>query len=114
MNKKNQKEIVELRLDYWQGPIWISDVQTGEPFTCIDVIDNDEEIRKLNYEIYDLYDSFIVWDEDSIPRKFDHDKARANKDKMLELLKKLNDRLNEINDGTYVVDDRLTEYYKKL
>ena len=33
---------------------------------------------------------------------------------MLDLLKKLNDRLDEINDGTYVVDDRLTEYYKKL
>ena len=108
------KDVIELRLDYWQGLIWGSDIETGKPLTGIDVIDNDEEIRKLNYEIYDLYDSFIIWDEDSIPQDFDYDKARANKDKMLDLLKKLNDRLNEINDGSYVVDDRLTEYYKKL
>ena len=108
------KDVIELRLDYWQGPIWGSDIKTGKPLTGIDVIDNDEEIRKLNYEIYDLYDSFIIWDEDSIPQDFDYDKERANKDKMLDLLKKLNDRLDEINDGTYVVDDRLTEYYKKL
>ena len=35
------KEIVRIQLDFLQGPIWISDVETSQPMTGIDVIDND-------------------------------------------------------------------------
>lgn len=41
-------KIIKLQLDYLQGPIWMSNVDTGKPLTGIDIIDNDEEIRKLN------------------------------------------------------------------
>lgn len=33
---------VRLMLDYLQGPVWISDAETGEPMTGIDIIDNDK------------------------------------------------------------------------
>lgn len=33
---------------------------------------------------------------------------------MLNLLKQLNDRLDEINDGSFVVKDYITDYYKNL
>ena len=46
------KEIVRIQLDFNQGPIWISDVETGQPMTGIDIIDNDEELRKINFEIF--------------------------------------------------------------
>ena len=39
------KEIIKIRLDYLEGPIWMSDVETGQPITGIDIIDNDETIR---------------------------------------------------------------------
>ena len=42
------KEIVKIQLDVLQGPIWISDVETGQPMTGIDIIDNDEKLRKIN------------------------------------------------------------------
>lgn len=38
-------------LDIFNGPIWMSDPDTGFPDTGIEVVDNDELIRKLNYEI---------------------------------------------------------------
>lgn len=41
-------KIIKLQLDYLQGPIWMSNVDTGKPLTGIDIIDNDEEIRKIN------------------------------------------------------------------
>ncbi len=33
---------------------------------------------------------------------------------MLSLLQQLTDRLNSINDGSYIVEDNLTNYYKNL
>lgn len=33
---------------------------------------------------------------------------------MLDLFKQLNDRLDEINDGSFVVKDDITDYYKNL
>ena len=55
------KEIIKIRLDYLQGPIWISDVETGQPITGVDVVDNDEIIRQLNYEItFFVYHFFPV------------------------------------------------------
>lgn len=33
---------------------------------------------------------------------------------MLNLLKQLNDRLAEINDGSFVIKDYITDYYKNL
>ena len=48
------KEIVKIKLDFNQGPIWISDVETRQPITGIDIIDNDEELRKINFEISTL------------------------------------------------------------
>lgn len=40
-------KIIKLQLDYLQGPIWMSNVDTGKSLTGIDIIDNDEEIRKI-------------------------------------------------------------------
>ena len=43
--------VIKLMLDYLQGPIWMSDIETGEPLTGIDIIDTDEIIMKLNGQI---------------------------------------------------------------
>ena len=111
---KKRKKLVRLMFDYHHEITWFYDLKTGDITDSIDIIDDDGEIKRLNDEIYDLCDSFIIWDEDGIPQDFDSNKARANKTKMLDLLKKLNDRLDEINDGSYVVEDYLTENYSKL
>lgn len=53
---------VKIMLDYLQGAIWISDVETGKPLTGIALVDNDEELRRLNYEISYLYSSYYEFD----------------------------------------------------
>ena len=45
---------------------------------------------------------------------FDKNQERADKEKMLSLLNRLNNRLNEINDGSFIVDDRETERVRTL
>ena len=107
-------QTVKLMLDFLQGPIWISDVETGKPMTGIAIVDNDERLRLLNYEIQDLYDSYYEFDSHDQACWFDHERELADKPRMLELLAKLNARLAEINDGSFVVDDRETPRVEAL
>ncbi len=109
-----KKETVRILLDFRQGPIWISDFNTGEPITGVDVVDNDKIIREINYKISHLYDSYYEFDSHDMPCWFNKEQEKADKSKMLELLKQLNDRLNEINDGSFVVEDLETERVKNL
>ena len=108
------KEIIRIQLDFLQGPIWISDVETGQPMTGIDIIDNDEKLRKINYEISTLYSSYYEFDSHDQACWFNEEQEKKDKEKMISLLKQLIDRLNEINDGSFVVEDYETERLEKL
>lgn len=99
---------VKIMLDYLQGAIWISDVETGKPLTGIALVDNDEELCKLNYEISYLYSSYYEFDSHGQSCWFDEERERADKGRMLDLLGRLNARLAEINDGSFVVEDHET------
>lgn len=50
----NQKEEVKLMFDFLQGPIWTIDVETDEPLTGIDIID-DKILPELNLRCSELY-----------------------------------------------------------
>lgn len=45
---------------------------------------------------------------------FDKEKQIEDKSKMLELLSKLKARLNEINDGSFEIEDLITPEYDNL
>lgn len=107
-------QTVRIMLDFLQGPIWISDVETGKPETGIDIIDNDEELRKINYEISSIFDSYYEFDTHDVACWFNEEQEKADKPKMLALLKQLNDRLDEINDGSFVVEDLETPRVQAL
>lgn len=100
--------MVKIMLDYLQGAIWISDVETGRPLTGIALVDNDEELRRLNYEISYLYSSYYEFDSHDQACWFDEERERADKGRMLDLLGRLNARLAEINDGSFAVEDHET------
>ena len=108
------KEIIRIQLDFNQGPIWISDVKTGQPMTGVDIIDNDEILRQINLEISTLYSSYYEFDSHDQACWFNKEQEKKDKYKMLSLLKQLNDRLNEINDGSFKVEDYETERLEKL
>lgn len=75
-----------------------------ELVTVIEVIDNYEYLQKLNEEIQDLYSS-ITKNYNNEPVYF-VEKKRLDKEKMLDLLERLINRQNEINDGSFVIDYR--------
>lgn len=110
----NQKEKVKLMFDYLQGPIWTSDVETGEPLTGIDVIDDDKVLPILNLRCSELYSECYEFDTDNQPCTFNKETAKKNKKEILELLAKIKARLEEINDGTFYVEDLATKELEEL
>lgn len=114
MENEYRKKVVRLQLDYLQGPIWISDVQTGEPLTGIPIIDRDPILPKLNLECSELYSSLYEFDSHDQPCWFNHEKEKAEKEIMLDLIAQIKARLEEVNDGSFVVEDLETARLKKL
>ena len=111
---KTEKQVIRIRLDYLQGPIWMSDIDTGEPLTGIEVIDNDLEIREPNRRAGQMFSSYYEFDTHDVPCWFNHEKEKAEKEIMIDLITQIVARLNEINDGSFVIEDYETERLKSL
>ena len=112
MNK--EKQVIKIQLDYLQGPIWISDIETGEPMTGIDIVDSDKVLKSLNYAAGQMFSSYYEFDSHDVPCRFNYDKEKAEKGKMLDLINRIKKRLNEINDGSFTIEDFETERLKNL
>lgn len=109
-------EKIRLMLDFLSGPIWNDyfDSETKKEVTGIEIIDNDEPLQALNQEIQDLYSSYYEFNSHGMACWFDEEREKADKEKMLDLLKRLNERLAELNDGSFVVEDLETERVMNL
>ena len=112
--KGEAMKTIKIQLDFLQGPIWTSDSETGRPQTGIEAVDNDERLRELNYEIQDLFDSYYEFDSHGEACWFDGERERADKERMLGLISRLVARLDEINDGSFAVEDLETPRLERL
>lgn len=110
----NQREKVKLMFDYLQGPIWTSDIETGEPLTGIEIIDDDKVLPNLNLRCSELYSECYEFDVNNQPCIFNKETAIKNKKEILELLAKIKARLEEINDGSFYVEDLATKEIEEL
>jgi len=108
------KDKIRLMFDYLQGAIWTSDIETGEPITGIDIIDTDSIIIAINHEMASMYSSYYEFNSHDQAYWFNKEQQIKDKPKMLELLTKLKTRLDEINNGTFEVEDLITPVYEKL
>lgn len=103
---------IKLMLDWLDGPILADRDEKGRYTTGIKVVDQDLFCRRLDEQIYDLYDSENVYDSDGIPQSINQEKKDRDKNEMLNLINALKKRLAEINDGSFVVIDKVSEEYK--
>ena len=110
----NQKEKVKLMFDYLQGPIWISDLETVVPVTGINVIDEDKVLSELNWKCSKLYSECYNFDINNQPCVFNKRIAKKNKKEILELLTKIKTRLEDINDGSFYVEDLATKEIEEM
>ncbi len=109
-----KKRKIELNLDFLRCPILESNIDTGMICTDIKIIDDDSMVKELNYKIGNIYSDYYEFDSHDLPCWFNMEKAKSDKRMLLDLTKKLVNRLNEINDGSYEVVDKITEYLNRI
>ena len=107
---------LKIQLDFLAGPIWkeVWDVKENREITGIPVIDSDAQLAVINDEIQSLYSSYYEFDSAVEVCVFNEDKEAADKETMLELLKKLRARIDELDDGTFTVVDYETPRIESL
>lgn len=111
-----EKEHIILSLDFIFGPISKEFTDSeGNAITNIKVVDDNKEIQALDNKINELWSSLWI-KNDSLPSGYDFDKKREkeiSKD-LLGLISNLKQKLDEVNDGSFVVDDMISDYLKSL
>lgn len=104
---------VKIVHEYIHGPIWVYG-SDGISVWEYPLIHNDTVLAKLNEQAADMYDGYFEFDSHDAPCWFNHEKEKAEKEIMLDLITQIVARLNEINDGSFVIEDLETERLKAL
>lgn len=86
--------------------MWKDEFIDGELRTGIPAIDNDEVLQTLDDQICELCSSCYEFDSHDHPCWLNEGKEKVDKPHMPELLGKLNARIAELNDGSFVMDDQ--------
>ena len=105
---------LKISLDFLAGPLWKDELIDGETRTGIPVIDNDAALRALDDRICEPYSSCYEFDSHDQACWFNEEQEKDDKPLMLELLGRLNARIAELNDGSFVVDDQETPRIEAL
>lgn len=106
--------IVRIMNEFLHGPVWVLDEEgISAAEGSLPLVEDDVDVRELNQEA-GLFDSYYEFDSHGEACWFNEDKQRANADRMLALVAKLNARLCEINDGSYTIEDLETPFLSNL
>lgn len=108
-------KIIKLELDFLIGPI-VKDVFSASKnklVTGVEVIDNDLELNDLNEKTSTLYSSFYEFDEDEAC-KFNSIMAKEHLNELKELIIKIKNRLNVLNDGSFELNDMISDQFRDL
>ena len=107
---------ITLQFDYLQGPIWgeYYSIALHKSVTGIRVIDEDGLLQGIHKQMQDMYSSYYEFNSHGQACFFNKEQQKVEKDKMLELLETLKNRLHELNDGSFQVEDLITPEYETL
>lgn len=107
--------IVRIMNEFLHGPVWVLG-DDGIPAAdgSLPLVEDDPTVRELNDEAGSLFDSYYEFDSHGQPCWFNKDKQRAVSGRMLALVARLNTRLTEINDRSYIVEDLETSFLTNL
>lgn len=79
------------------------------------IVDNDLIVKNLDKKINELWCALYSKDKTSNSGfRFDEVKEKELAPQLLEMINKLIDRLNEINDGSYEIEYMITNHLKSL
>ena len=104
--------VIKIMNEFLHSPIWTyeDDIVTED----YPIITEDDYLQELSRQIEELYSGYYEFDSHDQACWFNYEKEKADKEIMLDLITRLVSRLNEINDGSYIVEDLETPRLKQL
>lgn len=104
--------VIKIMNEFLHSPIWT--YEDGIVTDDLEIIENDEILQNLSEQASDMFADYYEFDSHDQPCWFNSEKERAEKDIMLDLISHIKARLNEINDGSFVIEDLETKRLKAL
>lgn len=105
---------IKIMNEFLHDPVWTCEEETGIPTDALPLVHEDLIVASLNQEIGELHDSYYKFNSHALPCWFNEEKEKVDKPRMFRLLGKLNARIAELNDGSFVVDDQETPRVEAL
>lgn len=96
---------VKLENEFLRGAVWILGEDGITTEGELPLVENDPIVLEINGRIAEMYDSCFEFDSRNQGCWFNEGKCKADREKMISLLARLRARLEEINDGSFVVVD---------
>ncbi len=103
---------IKIMTEFLHSPIWT--YEDGIVTDEIPLISEDEKLQVLSKKIEDMFSSYYEFDSHNQACWFNYEQEKADKEIMLDLITQLISRLHEINDGSFIVEDLVTERLKQL
>ena len=104
---------VKIMNEFLHGPIWVYNAD-GIAMRDFPLIYNDSIIKYLNDRANEMFSAYYEFESHDQPCWFNSEREKAEKQKMLSIINKITERLSEINDGSFTVEDYETERLKKM
>lgn len=104
----NSVDKILLKLDYMQGPIWVSDTETGQPLTGYDEIDNNHELASMNLKCQNLYCECYEYDKEHNRLNFNQDKLNLRKNEISKLITSIKSIISGLGGNKYYIEDDIT------
>ena len=98
---------------YLHSPIWIYNKQN----VLIDelpIVNNDKYIQKFSDKATKMFANYYEFDINSNLLRFNHEKQIKEKKIMIGIISNIVTRLEEINDGSFIIEDLETERLNSL
>lgn len=104
--------VIRIMNEFLHSPLWI--YEDGIVTDDLDLISKDTIVENLCKQIETIFSGYYEFDSHGQTCWFNHEQEMADKKLMLSLISKLTSRLNEINDGSFIVEDLETERVRSL
>lgn len=107
---------IKIMFEYLHDAVWYCNEKGLELWDTSDFSDfiNDKELTETSEKLGYLYSSFFYFDYKDLPCYFNEEEEKQNKEVMLKMLNKINERLNALNNGRFEIIDEETERVKNL
>lgn len=104
---------VKIMNEYLHGPIWVYN-SNGISVWKYPLISDDPLLKVLNNKAMELFSGYYEFDSHDVHCWFNSEKEKLERNTMLDLISQIKERLEEINDGSFVVEDLETERLNNL